>query len=225
MGVLTTTAFSADVTLGSIDAGQVMAAVKLDSHGRPDDPRDIVGFLAMLIVAVMRGCRNAPDLAEPYVDLCRDTAELVLRLDAERARTLHLHELINPDEIARSDSDARAMLAAGVPTVTGDPGPRPHRRLRAELKIPRRGGTPFVSIRSANAYIAAFGTCAIFEQIAHTQDYAMATRPAAEAVIEVLDRAEQMDASPVPDRDQATLLYMVADNLALGENPPEQVEN
>jgi hypothetical protein len=156
---------SAEVVLGDIDPSTVEASVTLDSFGRGEDPTDIVAFVPMVVAAVMRACRNAPEVAAPFVGLCSEIAELLLAVGPEECRVLSLRDRLGRAEVGVFQADPDSILRAGIPKVTGDPGPRPHRKLRADLKVQKRSGVPFVQIHSANAYIAAMGTAALSSRL------------------------------------------------------------
>jgi hypothetical protein len=219
MGLLSDKLFSAEVLLSGSESDETRAVVSLSESS---DRRDIVAFVPMLIVSVMRALRKEPPLAAPYVTLCDETAKLLLDLGAAKARRLRLRDYANPNFATERPGDEGAQrLAAGVPQLASDPGPGPHRSLRADVKVPR-SGVPFVQLRSADGYVAAIATLAVFEHVARTEDYASVTAPTASAVVRVLEWAEHLNASPVPDRHQADLLYKIADGIPLEDDsaPP-----
>jgi hypothetical protein len=222
VGFLTDKLFTAEVLLSAGETRETTrATVTLNgSRGRSaSDPREIVGFVPMLVVAVMRALRKDPPLAAPYVAMCDETAKLLIDLGPAKARRLRLRDYANPDFAAERPGDQGAqLLAAGVPYLGPDPGRGPHRDMRADVKVPR-SGAPFVELRGAGGFVAAIGTIAILEHVARTEDYESATVPMAGAVIRMLAWAEELNASPVPDAKQAVLLCQIADRLALEKDP------
>ena len=222
MGFLTDKLFTAEVLLSAGETRETTrATVSLNGSRGPitSDPREIVGFVPMLVVAVMRGLRKDPPLAAPYVAICEETARFLIDLGPAKARELRLRDYANPDFAAERPGDRGAqMLAASVPYLSPDPGSGPHRDLRADLKVPR-SGVPFVELRGAGGFVAAISTIAILEHVARTEDYASVTVPMAGAIVRVLAWAEELNASPVPDRNQAVLLCQIADRLALEDDP------
>jgi hypothetical protein len=198
-GLFTRKMFSAEVVLGDIDPSAVEASVTLDSFGREEDPTDIVAFVPMVVAAVRRACRNAPEVAAPFVGLCSEIGELLSAVGPDECRLLNLRDRLGLTKVGVwLQSDPESILRVGIPKVTGDPGPRPHRKLRADLKLQERSGVPFVQIHSANAYIAAMGTAALFEHIAQTQHYRTVTAPMAGSVPRMLELAEELGARAHP---------------------------
>jgi hypothetical protein len=126
MGFLTRKIYGVEVVLGDVEPGAVRATVATDTHGREPHPRDAVAFAVLLVVAVLRGCRNAPEVAEPYIELCRAAGEVLYESDPEECKTMRLSEHL--DEYDAEGSSAGDVLVAGIPKVGDDPGPPPTAR-------------------------------------------------------------------------------------------------
>lgn len=225
MGLRTAKAFGATIDIVGLDTDDPLGAppvatVAFDDRGRPADPRDIVGFEAMLVVAMMRACRNSPEVFEPFVELVGQVCEVMLSLDEAAAAGLCLRDHLHPTVAAQAagpDSTA-AILTAGVPRVEGSTTPGKRVRVRADLKVPKRGGTPFVVLHSRNSYVTVFAIIATLEYVAREFPYDTVTRPVASAVSRVLAAAGAMAPGAVPDFDQGTLLFAYADGLAADEH-------
>jgi hypothetical protein len=216
MGLLTQKMMVAKVVLGDFEPGTVQAAVSVNARGR-NDPRDLVAFVPMVMVAVMRACRNEPQVAAPFVGLCEAAADALLDVGPDASGAMRLRDALAAP--SASLPGAQEILEMGIPTVSANAGSRPHRSFKAELRLGRREAPPFVKIFSANGYIAAMGTLALFEHVAQTEDYTLTTRPMAAAAVRLLELAEETGMSPIPDFDEATLLFALADRLASEKNP------
>jgi hypothetical protein len=217
MGLLTNKLMVAKVVLGDFEPDAVQATVSVGRRG-PQDPRDLVAFLPMVMVAVMRGCHYQPQVAPPFARLCEAAADALLEAGPNGSRTIRLREAL--DATLASLPEAHEILDMGIPTVAADPGPRPHRSFKAELRLGKgAAASPFVKITSANAYIAAMGTLALFEHVARTEDYTLTTRPMAAGAVRLLELAEEAGMSPIPGFDDASFLYALADRLAIEEDP------
>src|SRR6476646_6770747 len=131
----------------------------------------------MVIVAVMRACRNERQLAQPFVNLCEAAADALLNAGEDAPRKLRLRDALTAPSVPLPG--AEEILDMGIPIVAASAGSRPHRSFTAELRLGRADAPPYVKIFSANGYIAAMGTLALFEHVARTEDYTLTTRPMA----------------------------------------------
>jgi hypothetical protein len=166
----------------------------------------------------LRGCRTAPEVAVPFAELCRAAGNLLYAADAEAADDIRLSRDLDTEPATLLGGEAGVMLSLGIPRVTGDPGPRPHRKFKADAKGNKRGQV-FVQVHSANAHIGAMGTMAMFEHIARTEDYEATTRPMGGAILRILEIADGGGWLPVPSFDETTLLYAISDQVALADDP------
>ena len=203
---------NARVILKHFKPFEVTASVELHARDR-DDPGMVIAFIPMTVIAVMRACRNDLALAPSFVSCCVQSARVLVDIGANQARELRLRDRLLAHA---ADDEAGAILIAGIPDVTGDVRGFRRREFRAQLLWPD-GGLPYVDIFSRNGHLAAMGTLALFEHVAKTEDYNNVTARVGRAVLQILNLAEKIGASPVPDFDQATDLYQAAISIAAGD--------
>lgn len=230
--------FSAEVLLTGLgdnpEATDTAAQVQFEAHGRPEQPRDLAAFLAMTVVATLRGTRSAPTHAQPFLDLCDELTDALLDRDPAAGAAFSLRQAIGEptfdaemlalihDGGAASEEMVDSWLRQCLPRVgsTGAGGHR--RRFKVTMKEPRcAGGIAFVasSNRNRNSFLEIEATLAMFEAATHSRDYAVTVRPAAATLRRVLDFNAEAFGGEIPGFGEATWLYQLAAVVSVAEDP------
>ena len=230
---------SAEVTLTGLgddpDGSDVAAQVEFRAHGRPEQPRDLAGFLAMTVVATLRGCRSAPTHAGPFLDICGELANALLQWNPDSGGRFSLREAISEPLLdneslmliyggatAPSEEMIDSWLRQCLPEVREQRTGGHRRRFKASLVEPRRaGGSAFVAMsnRNRNSFLEVEGTLAMFEAVAQTRDYGTTTRPAAATLRRLLDFNADVFGENIPGFGEATWLYELAASVSAAEDP------
>jgi hypothetical protein len=214
---------------GSTD---VVAQVRFEAHGRPEQPRDLAAFLPMSVVATLRGCRSAPTHAAPFLEICGEVADALLGRDPSPAEPFSLRTTVSEpvfdqemlafmyDGGPASEEMVDSWLRQCLPRIGDDPAGGHRRRFKATMKEPRRaGGVPFVAPWSRNSFLAIEGTLAMFEAAARSRDYQATVRPVAATLRRLLDFNHEAFGTAIPDFGGATWLYQLAATVSVAEDP------
>jgi hypothetical protein len=236
MGVMSRKVMTAEVTLSGIEddpaSSEVAAQVRFTIHGRSETPRDLVALLPMAVVGTLRGCRSAPNHAQPFLTICGEVVDALLECDPAEAPSFRLRDAIfEPYDLSHiwaefgDDSVTEDMvdcwLRQCMPQITSDVAGGHKRRFTATLKAPRRANfVPFVAPWSRNAFVGIQGTLAMFEAAARSRDYAATTRPIAATTRRVLDFSEEVfGPETIPGLAEATWLYQLVDAIHDADDP------